>query len=45
MKKTLIRHRTNIPKIPYSKTSINKQSVDASLQGQKMFFLKIKMIP
>ena len=42
MKKTLIRHRTNIPKIPYSKTSINKLSVDVSLQGQKMVFIKNK---
>ena len=42
MKKSIVKYKTNIHKIPYSKTSINKISVDLSLPGQKMVFAKNK---
>ena len=42
MKKTLSRHKTNIPRIPYSKTSINKITLDLSIPGTKKRTVKIK---
>ena len=40
MNKNISRHRTNIPKIPYSKTSIHKISLDLSIPGTKKITLK-----
>ena len=42
MKKSLIRHKTNIPKIPNSKTSTNKISLNFSIPGNKKIFIKNK---
>ena len=42
MKKALSRHKTNIPKIPNSKTSTNKISLNLSIQGNKKVLLKNK---
>ena len=42
MKKSLSRHRTNIPRIPYSKSSINKVSLDLSNPGQKKISIRNK---
>ena len=42
MKKNLSRHRTNIPRLPYLKTSINKASLDLSNSGPKKISIKNK---
>ena len=42
MKKSLTRHRTNIPKIPNSKTTTNKITLDLSITGYKKILLKNK---
>ena len=42
MKKILTRHKTNIPKIPNSKTSTNKLSLDLSIPGNKKILMKNK---
>ena len=42
MKKAIIRHRANIPKIPNSKASTTKISLDLSIPGNKKIFIKSK---
>ena len=42
MKKALSRHKTNIPKIPNSKASNNKISLDLSIPGNKKILIKNK---
>ena len=42
MKKGIIRHRANIPKIPNSKASTTKISLDLSIPGNKKKYIKSK---